>query len=1625
VTVRWAGARGGGRHRLLAAAAAALLAACQASPVPPPASPSATPAPVAAAVQGLPACDPAGQVPCLRPDAFVSIPIEGTGLALTWSSLWASGRHDHPDWDAGTLGLGGMSLDAIEGYAPQAGVLVGGDGSWRMAAPVPAGSGETAVPTFDASLAYVFDSSGRHVRTVDGRLGTTLLTIAYDQAGRLSSVKGSVAGQPVGLTVQRSADGQPTALVGIDGGSVQVVLDPQGRLSALRDTAGHLTSLQWQTGGMLASETDPMGAVTRFDYDAYGRLATTTDPDGVVTHVTTTLSDTAYQVTQTTALGRTSTYRTSAGPGGISRTFTGPDGATTTGTEDPGGGRTVTFPDGTALAVSAVASSEWGVDAPVAATSVRTRPDGVTTHTTVSEALAPTGGLPYAVAGNVTTTVDGQAWVEAYDPSARTATLTGPAGQKAVETYDESGRLVSATGPAQAALAWAYDTNGRVASETVGSGTAARTTRYAYDASTGRITATRPDGSTTTTTMDALGNPVAWTAADGSTTVTNYDAAGHPIEVQPAGALGFTLGTSAAGRTTGFLPPSVGGDGAIETTSYNADGQPSSIAGPGARNIQQSFDAAGRLSGWTTSQGQATLAYAPGSGLLASATDPSGVATAYGYAGSTLSGLTWSGPVNGSVATAVDGLGRTTGETVDGGRTLALAYDAAGSLSGIGGVALTRDPATGLVTREVLGPVETDLAYDGADALARSTTKVSATVVLDRAYRRDALGRIASVTEISAAGTTTTRYTYDGADRLASVKVGGAAVETDAYDLAGDRTSVTTPSGTTRATYDDRQRLTAWGQATYSWKSAGALASIGSSAGTTSFAFDDLGRLTGVTLPDGRKVSYLVDADGRRVGREIGGALVAGYLYDPAGHVVAVTDGNGAVTEQFGYDDQGHLALVIRGGASYAVVTDQLAGPRLVVDSTTGAVVDAIAYDAWGRVTSESSPGFLPFGFAGGLRDPDTGLVHFGARDYDPVTGRWISSDPIRFAGGDPNLYRYVGGDPTSGVDPSGFCGIVSAGLGLSAFLLSGQLLRVPAALGFGLSGPPCPPPPPPPPPSGSGGTSICTGDACNFGRNIGCVGGSCGWGPSGFFCDAEICNGPGGQQCVGAVGAHCQLVFGDTHLETADGTHYDFQAAGEFIGARSPDGDVQVQVRQEPALGGASITFATAVAAGVAGDRLGVYAKEPSFLVVNGVPAPAPDLVERLPHGGTVERHGGTVTIDWPDGSRLTVIRVANTLNLAFAPSAAAAPTLRGLLGRADGNPADDLTGRDGAVLSTSDPGFATRLYSQFGNSWRVRAGESLFDYGPGESTATFAKLDIPTATATVATLPADKRAFAQGVCAAVGVRWQPLLDDCVLDVGETGDPAFAAAEVMLAGAGPSSAATPGGTPAPSPSPSAPSASPGPTASATPAPSSVGPRPLTLGEDAAGTISTTTQHDDFTFRAAAGEIVYGHAEGDCATGLQWVLLGPRGVLLGMGPGICQEIGRVVLPTAGTYTVRVRSDGTATGAYRFLVTAVPPTKVDAVAPGQSVMGSIGTAGEWHDYTFAAATGQKITVTAAGTCPGSLSWNLLRPDGSLLDFHPACGSMGPDAITVPGTYTLRVLGAGAATGTYGFSIGAAP
>jgi RHS repeat-associated protein len=219
---------------------------------------------------------------------------------------------------------------------------------------------------------------------------------------------------------------------------------------------------------------------------------------------------------------------------------------------------------------------------------------------------------------------------------------------------------------------------------------------------------------------------------------------------------------------------------------------------------------------------------------------------------------------------------------------------------------------------------------------------------------------------------------------------------------AATREYAYTPNGNRDGgTYDAQDRLESYGAATYTYGKNGELAtkSTGGILEKT-YDYDAFGNLRSVTRAAGPTITYVIDGLNRRVGKKLGGTLSQAFLY--AGpRIIAELDGNGAVVSRFVYATGGHSPdVMVRGGTTYRIIKDHLGSPRLVVNASSGAIAQRLDYDEWGNTTESGTIGFQPFGFAGGLWDRDTGLIRFGARDYDPTTGRWTSKDASRFGGG-------------------------------------------------------------------------------------------------------------------------------------------------------------------------------------------------------------------------------------------------------------------------------------------------------------------------------------------------------------------------------------------------------------------------------------------------------------------------------------------------------------------------------------------------------------------------------------------------------------------------------------------------
>jgi len=211
-----------------------------------------------------------------------------------------------------------------------------------------------------------------------------------------------------------------------------------------------------------------------------------------------------------------------------------------------------------------------------------------------------------------------------------------------------------------------------------------------------------------------------------------------------------------------------------------------------------------------------------------------------------------------------------------------------------------------------------------------------------------------------------------------------------------------------------------------------------------------LGALKSVARSSLPLIEYVTDGLGRRVAKKVGGTVSQRWLYGRAITPIAEVSATGGVVARYVYGTRGYVPdHMIKGGVTYRLVTDQVGSVRLVVNTTTGAVAQRLDYDTFGRVTQDTSPGFQPFAFAGGLYDLDTGFVRLGARDYDPSIGRWTAKDPTGFRGGDANLYAYSGNDPVNYVDVNGLnpilvavaIGAAEGFIGGAAFAIGDELL--------------------------------------------------------------------------------------------------------------------------------------------------------------------------------------------------------------------------------------------------------------------------------------------------------------------------------------------------------------------------------------------------------------------------------------------------------------------------------------------------------------------------------------------------------------------------------------------------------
>ncbi|MBI2864000.1 MAG: hypothetical protein HYX94_05510 [Chloroflexi bacterium] len=924
---------------------------------------------------------------------------------------------------------------ATTGVGDYGGLAMGPDGSLyfaqgdrirRIFPPLPGFSaGDLLVPSEDGTLVYRFNPAGRHLQTLSALTRAVVHEFGYDSAGRLVQIQD---GDGNTTTVEHDGSGNPTAIVGPYGHRTTLTVDANGYLASVANPAGETTRLAYAEGGLLTSLTDPKGNTHSYSYDSRGRLARDASPaaSGSLQTLSRTEITAGYEVTRTTALSRTTAYRVTTSSSGVQTgRNTLPDGAQSQKQTVPNGTTVALSPEGVRSSRVEGPDPRFGMMAPLDSSRLITTPLGLAMSASVARTATLTNAANLLSLSRLseTVTINGRAFHSAFLAPSLTFTATSPLGRQVTTTVDSQVRPTGYAVPGLDPLSFAYDARGRLISASAGSGAEARAVTYTYGVSGYLASVADPLGRTESYGRDLAGRVVTQTLSDGRATGYAYDANGNVVAVTPPGRPAHTFGYDSLDQTAVYTAPTVGG---LTTTryTYDADRMLTRIDRPDGSTVDLAYDAAGRLVTVTHPLGAIGVGYGITGSLPLTIAAPGGITLANSFDGALLTRQALTGPVSGTVNFGYDSFFRVASLGVGASGLVSLTYDADGLLVRSGDLSLGRDARNGLVVSTTLAAVTDTYGYSGFGELTshRAITTTGGAALYDARYARDRLGRVSRLTETVGLTTAVYTYAYDLAGRLITATMDGAVVGAYTYDANGNRLTYAGQfPAVAAATYDDQDRLLAYGAAVYTYTASGELRRKVAGSQTTAYEYDALGNTVAVTLPNGTTIGYLADGQNRRIGKRVNGTLTEGFLYQSGLQPIAELDATGQIVSLFVYGSRANVPdYLVKEETTYRIVADHLGSPRLVVNAQTGAVAQRLDYDEFGRVLSDTNPGFQPFGYAGGLYDPDTGLVRFGARDYDAETGRWTAKDPIGFAGGDTNLYAYVRNDPINRVDPSG-----------------------------------------------------------------------------------------------------------------------------------------------------------------------------------------------------------------------------------------------------------------------------------------------------------------------------------------------------------------------------------------------------------------------------------------------------------------------------------------------------------------------------------------------------------------------------------------------------------------------------
>lgn len=836
---------------------------------------------------------------------------------------------------------------------------------------------------------YVFDAQGRLAARIDGR--GIRYEYGYDARDR-RTLERSAVGTPVEATERYTYDGNNNQLTTTDknGGVWRKTYTARDAIRTDANPLGQAYTYAYYADGLRATETNPNGHTTRFVYDtccgveAGGRLIEIIDADDGSTRYE--YDPNGNRTKATDQSGRVVEYR-----------YDGLNRQTLT-TVDPGGLnlQTTNDYDQTASAIG----RKMTVTSP-AGQRIITEYDGLGRVQRVS------GDTP-----EVVSTYDKM--VDGYLETATTVAL-GTTDEKTDRSHaDGAGRTVRTLDGLDHPTQMFYDNNGNLVRAIDRDG---KRTGYEYDARNRRTTMTDDEGGINAATRyryDPVGNLLQITDAEGKVTRYRYDAAHRS--------------TSA---TFAFNTPEV------KTWRYEywPMGQLRRVTKPSGVVINYAYDNLERLSTRAYSTGGTdTLTYHANSllkravgGLYNTTVDRSNLHQDYDRANRLLQERQDIGAGAKTVAYTFHPDSLINQITYPGGTTVQHTRTSRRELEEvrIGGamqVHHTYDLAGRLESRTYANGRTTGWAHDDADRI----TNLNHQGVQAWDYRYTDEGDML----VQDDRTTISRgeaYAYDGLHRLSDNKrgqvVGTTVPATPNFsqdwtlDKVGNWTAWNNNGINETRTHNNHHALTSrkpMPDAQSDYDANGNQSDDGVSLRFEHDAEDRLQRVTNRATPGDEFARYRYDIFGRRVEKLITGVpnQVVRYYYSGA-RIIEERDGGDAVQATYTYGNYIDEPLTMdRGGDRYYYHSNRLF-TTYALTSASGEIVERYSYTPYGEMTAfdaaYQNEGFAsrvgnPFTFTGREFDVETGLMHFRARTYDPVQGRFKQRDPLGYVDG-MNLY--------------------------------------------------------------------------------------------------------------------------------------------------------------------------------------------------------------------------------------------------------------------------------------------------------------------------------------------------------------------------------------------------------------------------------------------------------------------------------------------------------------------------------------------------------------------------------------------------------------------------------------------